>query len=404
MVIERKETSMKKIGEMIRKIPGMTRMNDVTPENDIRYRGPLSYRYLRIIAWIILLSSQIYFLFVREQYFKGNEFKSGAVTRLILTVSNLVMPLFLIAVFAVILNGRERYKRTMAFYGISAILIIALFFYATEHLAVGVLSQGDGSTRASAREVIRTIMITDQGHLSFNIFVDLFLCVLLMYFINYNPKKHFTGKKIYIFRSFVLIPILYETVSIVLKILSSTGKIDLPMAVFPFLTAKPPMMFLMFIGLAFFVKNRERRYIRAGGTHEEYNTFLKTNVNSLHFSMIFIIAIIICVLLDYLVFKILYSIYTGSLTDDGTLEATLKFVEWRSKIDTWGFGKLTGMLWLTPLMLLFSYTRRHRHIIGDFVIPFVGIISFILIYIEYFYHILCNILNGSIDVSKMFGH
>ncbi len=160
---------------MIRKIPGMTRMNDVTPENDIRYRGPLSYRYLRIIAWIILLSSQIYFLFLQEQYFKGNEVKSGAVTRLILTVSNLVMPLFLIAVFAVILNGRERYKRTMAFYGISVILIIALFFYATEHLAVGVLSQADGNTRANAREVIRTIMITDQGHLSFNLFVDLFL-------------------------------------------------------------------------------------------------------------------------------------------------------------------------------------------------------------------------------------
>ena len=41
----------------------------------------------------------------------------------------------------------------------------------------------------------------------------------------------------------------------------------------------------MFLILALHIKTRERRFCRHGRTHEEYLQFLKTNRNSLHFSI-----------------------------------------------------------------------------------------------------------------------
>ena len=40
----------------------------------------------------------------------------------------------------------------------------------------------------------------------------------------------------------------------------------------------------LFVVLAVFIKTRELRFRRRGGTHEEYQQFLLTNRNSLHFS------------------------------------------------------------------------------------------------------------------------
>ena len=59
--------------------------------------------------------------------------------------------------------------------------------------------------------------VSPKGFFAFNIFVDLFLCTLVMFFMNARPTKIFTGKKILIFRAFTLLPIAYEVTSIILK-------------------------------------------------------------------------------------------------------------------------------------------------------------------------------------------
>ena len=57
----------------IHKIPGLKRMDEVTIENDIRYRGPLSYRHLRILAWVLLVVSQAYTSYIQERTFAGKK-------------------------------------------------------------------------------------------------------------------------------------------------------------------------------------------------------------------------------------------------------------------------------------------------------------------------------------------
>ena len=94
-------------------------------------------------------------------------------------------------------------------------------------------------------------MPSGAGYLSYNLFIDLFLCTLLMFFLNYRPKRLFNGKLLGVFRAFAVFPIAYEIASITLKILAVEGKVALPLIVFPFLTVKPPMTFLVFVVLAF---------------------------------------------------------------------------------------------------------------------------------------------------------
>lgn len=41
-----------------------------------------------------------------------------------------------------------------------------------------------------------------------NLFIDLFMCTLFMFFLDYVPEKHFQGKKLRIFRAMALIPVI----------------------------------------------------------------------------------------------------------------------------------------------------------------------------------------------------
>lgn len=52
-----------------------------------------------------------------------------------------------------------------------------------------------GSHAAAAESIKEIIAKSSTGFISFNIFIDLTLCTLVMFFINYNPKKYFQGKK-----------------------------------------------------------------------------------------------------------------------------------------------------------------------------------------------------------------
>lgn len=385
-----------------RRIPFLKRMDEVTIENDIRYRGPLSYRHLRILAWLFLVGSQGYILYTREQIFIGNtEPQNGSL--ILSSLSYFVMPLFLIAVYAIMLDGRERYKQMFMIYIPAAIGLAALFYLIVDRYIVGVINSVNGNNTQKSKELVYSVLDNKTygtGHFEFNIFIDMVLCVAFLYFINHTPKKVFTGRKIIIFRLFALIPILYEVASNTLKICASIGVIKLPIEVFPFLTTKPPMMFLMFIVLVYVMKKRERIYLRRGKTHHDYNEFLKTNTNSFQFSLILVLLFIIFALLDHILLNILQSIFTSGIPDDGSIESITEQLKWYNNISSWGFGELHIMLWLSPFMLLFSYTRKHRHVIVDMAIPLVGIVLFIIVELEYIYHIICDLAGGLISFGQ----
>ena len=217
--------------------------------------------------------------------------------------------------------------------------------------------------------------------LTFNIFLDLFLCTLTLYFMNYRPRKHFAGKKIYIFRMFTVFPILCDTACIVLKILASNKAVIIPAAAYPLLTTKPPLTFAMFFVMMLFIKYRERSFLKHGKTHEEYREFLKTNTNSFQFSLFMAGIIVVFGVIDAIIYPVLILIHLRSSGITGSISSE-QFNAAGHIVESWGFGGTVEMILLAPIMLLFSYTRSHKNPLIDTAIPIVSVICIVFVYIE----------------------
>lgn len=346
--------------------------------NDIRYRGPLTYQHFRIAGWLFIALAQFYALLELGDAVFPEKMPSWPLLRPMLgAVSQIAAPLLLIANFAVILSGRESYKKLLIRFGALTAAAVVAFALIYERYAVGVLAAQ--SSRAAAYATLDE-MFAERGFLAFNLFLDLFLCTLVLFFMDYVPKKWFTGKKLILFRLFALIPVLYEAVSVTLKVLSSTGEITIPVRLFPFLTTKPPFGFVIFVALALFIKRRERKFIKNGKTLDDYHAFLKTNANSWHFSVHSAIIIVVAVILDLIVAciaaaLIISSRYSGDVPDAAMTQAVMQVLKS-------GFGETTPLIFVAPFMLLFSYNREPKNPKLDRIIPIGGVALIAVIYIE----------------------
>ena len=354
----------------------------VNEENDIKFRGPISYRYLRIAGWFFLILSQVGILLGLADKFNVIKL-SDTLVDVLSSLNSLMTPLFLFAAFAQVLVAKDGYRRLLRTYVLGALGIYALFVIVFLHFGVGFLSSLSGdwnSAYSSAKAIIAAL--SANGSLAFNIFIDLILCTLVTFFINYRPTEHFQGKKMYIFRAFVALPILYELGSITLKLLASNGAISLSPFVVPLLTTKPPVAFLIFIILALFVKNRERFYIKHGKTHEEYQSFLNTNVNRLHFALFLVFTVVGAVIFDLFLaifICILRLVPIAQVTPELVSEAfPLVF---KSTYEM-GFGQCAPMLLIIPLLIFFDYTKTHNNKTVDIIIPVAGIAIILLLYVE----------------------
>ena len=232
-----------------------------------------------------------------------------------------------------------------------------------------------------------------SGFYVFNIFVDLFLCTIFMFFLNYQPRKIFRGKSRFVFRLFALLPIAYEAACIYFKTMSGLGKIAIPVNCYPLLTVKPPMTFALFVVLAFFIKTRELRFRRRGGTHEEYQQFLLTNRNSLHFSVFAAIQMLIFGVLDILVL-----VFSALLLSKGDEERAYKMLE---IIHAAGFGDSVVLVFLAPVMLLFSYTREPKNKMISTLIPVAGFALIILTFVQGFYQIVLTASLPKTNLSEL---
>ena len=192
-----------------------------------------------------------------------------------------------------------------------------------------------------------------KGFLSYNMFIDLFLCTLFMFFLNARPGKVFTGKKRILFRLFAILPVAYEVFSFVLKGFSAAGKITLPLWSFPLLTVKPPVTFLVFMTLALYIKKRERHFRRYGQTHEDYQAFLKTNRNSLHFSVFLSVTLVIAAIVDYIILILLTVNYAPDVETiaSGNVETVTKYAFVSIAM---GFGESVPLMLVAPFVLLYS--------------------------------------------------
>ena len=356
--------------------------------DDIKYSGPLSFQSFQILGWSCIVITVVMALMKIAMKVNPNDTQRfQTINEIISYIAELSLPFLLMANFARILNNTEGFRKQMLRNGgaMAAIFLgFMIFFNRYVVGTVGLLLQDP----KDAYPLVMTSFygVSPRGFFAFNIFVDLFLCTLVMYFMNARPKRVFTGKKIYIFRAFTLLPIAYELASIYLKGCSAAGSIALPSWVFPLLTVKPPMTFVVFVFLAIFIKTRELRYCRHGKTHDDYQEFLKTNRNAWNFSVFAAIVLFIAGIIDILIAIFLLAGQAGSSEALDAMMASEKAFNNTIAISI-GFGKSSCLVFFAPIVLLFNYTKIPKNKTVGMLIPVVGILLIALIGIQGMYQL-----------------
>ena len=341
---------------------------------DMKYRGPLHYQHLRILGWLFFALSAFSFILTAIAKAGPNPPSiSPTLIQILESLRDLMAPLFLLANFSLILAARGSYKKFLILYGALTLLIIAAFFIYGERLLV-IISNLLGE-KPEDRKAIRDAFATGFLYAGFNIFLDLFLCTLFAFFLNYQPKKLFQGKKICIFRCFAILVALYEAIAIVIKILTIRGYILLPLEVTPFLTTKPIMTFLAFITIALFIKFRERHFVKHYGTHDDYTRYLATNANSFHVGAMFGVTFLIAAVLDLILAVACLVVMVPGESEADMAQAV-------GMLNRIGIGSAIPLALVAPVCFLLSYTRVPKFAKLDKFIPIGGLLIGVLLVIE----------------------
>ena len=212
------------------------KLHEISPEDDIRFRGPLSYQSFQALGWLALAGT--FALSLMKVALNVDpatvESRQGLLTFLTF-LSSLSLPLLLIANFSRILSNAEGYRRQMIRTGGVAFAIFAGFYFIYKRYVAGTIALVLDSPADAESMLNSMIQNSAAGYFAFNVFVDLFLCTLTMYFLNARPKRVFTGKKVLILRFATILPIAYEAASLWLKMESCLGGLVLPFWCFPML-------------------------------------------------------------------------------------------------------------------------------------------------------------------------
>ena len=353
-----------------RKLKGKTKkryklVNKMLSPTDIKYRGPLSYRYLRIIAWIALAMSQYCLVINMGLSFFDGELKYPVwIFNTLAITGSLSIPFFLLASFSIILSRNRTYKSLVLFYGIAYIGVALGIIFVYNRYIGKVIFEMSGSMEAAKNAVLKIF----SKKTDFNVFGDLFILTLFNFFLNYELKSDTSIKKVVSFRLLSMIPLSLALASYILTVCVKSGIIDLPFEVFPFLTTKSPLIYLVFICMSLWIKNRERIYVKLGASPKEYSNFLRTNKNSLAFSIHVCLLFLLVVLLDLI------------------LVLTIP------NYNNYNIGQSTGLLIAIPFILLFSYNKTHKDKNIDLLIPFVGLILMLLAYAEGIYQVIIAVM------------
>ena len=359
------------------------KLHEISINEDIRYRGPLSYQHFQMLGWLcIVLSVVLAMLKLGGKLDEGLMKGTAGLQNVLVYVTSLSLPFLLIANFSKILNNAEGYKKQLIRNGAAALAIFAVsagFFSRYVIGATGKLVTDPEDILPVMTELFRAT--NQSGFVAFNLFIDLFLCTLFMYFLNARPKRVLTGKKVLILRVLALLPLAWEVTSWIIKWKSAQGSITLPFWVFPLLTVKPPVTFAVFVLLAIHMKTRELRFRRHGRSHEEYLAFLQTKRNSMHFSIYLAVALVLAALVDIIILIILMGHQAGSI-ETLTNDVETRFMEFSRAAIAVGFGESLPLLFVAPVMLLYSYTRVPKNKMISTLIPAVGIVLIMLVILE----------------------
>ncbi len=374
---DKKEKKSKKASRKERRYQKLREKMIESP--DIKFLGPLSYRHLRLIAWLAMALSFFLVIVTTTQEIVQIEIINPFWTTALSIFSSVSTPLFLVAIFATIFSNHKTFKSAIIFYVIAycaigfGILIIYFRYlnpiFIKLELDTDIMAQNTGNVLGNKVKV--------------NIFSDLLALTLIHFFINYNPTKYFQGKKIIIFRLMIFLPLIYLFISYIIIGLNTFDKITLPFFIYPFLTTKSPLVHIIFLILSLWIKNRKKIFFKIGGTEKQYKEYLGTRKNSLSFSIFISIIFAIFSFIDF-VLLVIAGVY-GQLKGwdfDTTLVLFTKL----------GIGNCACLIFAIPFILLFSYQKKYKNKTPDILIPFIGIGMIAFGVIEGIYQLLMNIL------------
>ena len=370
------------------------RLNDRTLDNDIKYKGFLSYRHLRIIGWLCLAAAQLSTIFALASLIDPSFGQSFQNIKTILSfVGALPVPLFLLANFSNILRKKNDYRSLFILYGGGALGMYLFANFLVFHFGYGFVNKF-----VSAYDLWDVSMLFGrllpslgtQGY-TLNIFIDLLMCTLLFFFMNFKPSGVTSEKKMLGFRLLVILPIAYEIAGIVIKYMIGMGQLALPSFVFFLLPGKPPLVFLAFVMVVFILKIGELNYKkRHDGSEELYQEHLQTNAHSFKTSIIISIVFLVIAILDLLalITLVIHAFVVASAATQVEEEITLLATK---EINTWvgcGFGGAACLFLIIPIVLLFSYTKEHKNPKLDKFVPIVGVGLIVCVYIEGIFQVL----------------
>ena len=358
------------------------KLRDRTLKNDIKFKGPLSYRELRIIGWAFIVLAQIaVILNLNTKINPANGIYLDGWANFFQALSYFSLPLFLVANMACIIQKRDNFKNMLLFYGGAALGMYLLGNFVVFHYGRGLMNSISPTTWGEAADLFGLLLpaLGKNGYV-FNIFIDLFLCSLMYFFLYYQPKKYFKDKKIIWFRLMVLLPILYEIGAMIIKFRISFVYMIIPSYVFFLLTSKPPFMLLAFLLLILLFKIDERKHIKKlNKTEKELEEHKKTNAHSLlvslQMSVIFIVVTILDVIVSLLVFAGV-SVQMHALEDQALLSGIA------NQLSNIGFFGSATLVILIPVFILFSYKKEPKNKNIDKFIPIVGIGLILFVYVE----------------------
>ena len=361
--------------------------NQYAIDDDITYLGPLSYRHFKVIGWLLFVTKMIIPPIKLAAQANAELTEVLAVP---LSIMELLAPLsvffLLMASMSQLLVNKD-YQKQMLTNGLAALAIIVLFELLYHRYIVGTVDAFVANRDESLRVCNAVFsMMNPAGFVAFNVFLDLFLCTCVMFFLNYKPTKYFVGDKLKWFRCLALLPVVYELVCLCLKLQANLNGFYVPISFFPFLPSKPPMMFFVLCAMIVYVTVHEKRFCKAGRTHEEHEQYLSTNRNSWQFAKFAALACLLAGIIDLLFAYIGIMVDTGgepfalAAASDGSRRVWVFSII--NRYLNAGFGGSVDLVFFAPIMLLFNYAKTYEDTTIEAYIPVGSIVLLLVLYLE----------------------
>lgn len=353
---------------------------EIADHDDIRYLGPFSYRAFEILGWLCVVLSVAVVILTMVMNVSTRAGAGQSLPRRILPYATQMSAFFLViaGISRIMRDSAEYRQQLLTYLGLAGIVAAgsALIFQRTVMVAIYKLFMEPELVLSLIEEAFADL--SGNGFIAFNVFIDIFLCILLFFFVNVRPRHLFTGKWVLILRAYAVLPVAYAVVCMWLKYQAVCKNMVLPFWCFPLLTVKPVTTYGLFLFLAIYVKRKEIQFCHNGRTMAECQASLRTRRNSLRFGIILAVTLAVAAIVDNLL-----QYGAAQLLLKSHAPAEVNALAWSLRAaKRIGFGGDSLVLLIAaPIMLLYSFNRVPKWRIFSVLAPLVAIALVVLLWL-----------------------